>query len=107
MGDMFRVRSARALAPTALSWAIRLRRRHPPPSRLPARTASHIACPPFVSAGREGVQPAAQLRHVQGHDHVPHVLRALRACPPPPSLESEPSLCTPHASPPPSALTLP
>ena len=92
MGYIFYVRFARALAPTALSRALpvyaRLRRRHPTPSRLLSRTSSHIACPPFDSAEREGVQPAAQLRHVQGHDHVRHVLGALRACPGPHSLES-------------------
>ena len=44
--------------------------------------------PPFDSAVRDGVQPAAQLRHVQGHDHGKDVRSALRACPGPPSLES-------------------
>ena len=55
--------------------ARRMRRRHPAPSRLPGRTASHIACPTFDSAGREGVQPAAELRHVQRHGHEVHVLQ--------------------------------
>ena len=80
--------------------ACRLRRRHPTPSRLPGRTSSRVACPPFDSAGRVGVQPAAQLRHVQGHGHEPHVLRALRACPGPQPCVG-PSPCMPLASPPP------
>ena len=99
MSYMFIVRSARALRPSLESGpprACRLRRHHPAPSRLPARTSPRIACPPFDSAGCDGVQPAAQLRHVPGHDHAPHVLhavhvlRALRACSGPPSLESGP-----------------
>eukprot|EP00964_Phaeocystis_antarctica_P055512 scaffold32656_cov108-Phaeocystis_antarctica.AAC.3 len=84
MDSMFWVRSARALAHSLESGpprACRLRRRHPTPSRPPGRTSSRIPCPPFDSAGYVGVQPAAQLRHVQGHDHGLHVLRALRACP--------------------------
>jgi len=48
MGNMFEVRSARALAATALNRAFpracRLRRRRPTPSRLPARTSPRIAC---------------------------------------------------------------
>ena len=44
-----------------------------------------IACPPFDSAVGVGVQPADQLRHVQGHEYGLHVRsRALRACPAPP-----------------------
>ena len=45
------------------------------PSLVPARTSSRIACPPFDSAERSGVQPAAELRHVQGHNHGRNVLR--------------------------------
>ena len=97
MFAMFSVRSARALPPPSLESghpracrACRLRRRHPKPSRLPGCTSSHIACPPFDSAASVGVQPAAQLRHVQRHSHGLHVLRALCACPAPPSLESVP-----------------
>eukprot|EP00964_Phaeocystis_antarctica_P102552 scaffold67892_cov48-Phaeocystis_antarctica.AAC.1 len=37
--------------------------------------------PPFrLSAGRVGVQPAAELRHLQRHGHEPHVPGALHAC---------------------------
>jgi len=56
----------------------------PPPPRPPA---SMPACRPlfyafpFDSAVLVGVQPAAELRHVQRHEHVPNVYRALRACP--------------------------
>ena len=59
----------------------------PPACRLPLLSPP-IACPPFDSAEREGLQPAAELRHLQRHDHARNVLRALRACPWPPSLES-------------------
>ena len=119
MGLMFYVRSARALGPQALSRAIlvhascRAATTHPRPSRLPARTSSpRIACPPFDSAARVGLQPAAELRHLQRHDHGLHVQRALRACPWPPS--PEPGLfpvlhaacraaTTPQALPPPGS----
>ena len=53
---------------------------HPRPSRLPARTSPpRIACPPFDSAVRVCLQPAAELRHLQRHDHELHVLCALSA----------------------------
>ena len=83
--------------------ACRLRRRHPTPSRLPGRTSSRVACPPFDSAVRVGVQPAAQLRHVQGHEHEWHVLRALRACPvPQPSVRHSQCMCAACAAAPPT-----
>ena len=54
-----------------------------------ARTAScllalHIAlmvCLPLDSAERASVQPAAEFRHVQRHEHVRNVYRALRTVP--------------------------
>jgi hypothetical protein len=53
------------------------------PCCLPA-SPDRIACPPFDSAERELIQPAAQqLRHLQGHEHGLHVLCALRSCPDP------------------------
>eukprot|EP00964_Phaeocystis_antarctica_P023840 scaffold13337_cov62-Phaeocystis_antarctica.AAC.1 len=82
---MFEVRSTRALAPQPSAGALPVHaacaaaaQRH---SHLPAHTSPRIVCPPFDSAERGGVQPAAELRHVQRHTHGPHVLRALRACP--------------------------
>ena len=60
--------------------ARRLRRRRPRPSRLPARTSPRIVCLLFDSAGRlgwVGVQPAAEPRHLQRHNHERHVRRAL------------------------------
>ena len=49
MNQMFRVRSARALAPNSLDSGLprarRLRRHRPTPSRLPACTSPRIACP--------------------------------------------------------------
>eukprot|EP00964_Phaeocystis_antarctica_P144880 scaffold110757_cov63-Phaeocystis_antarctica.AAC.3 len=77
MSSMFYVRSARALAPTALSRALPVHAtcvaatQRPQASR--AGTSSRTAFPPFDSAASVGVQPAAQLRHVQGHEHVRHV----------------------------------
>eukprot|EP00964_Phaeocystis_antarctica_P164327 scaffold142214_cov105-Phaeocystis_antarctica.AAC.1 len=38
-----------------------------------------------LSAARVGVQPAAELRHVQRHNHVVHVLRTLLPVPYPES----------------------
>ena len=75
MGNMFRVRSARALAPGLESGLPPCLPLVPPP---PHRTPS---CPAFDSAERDDVQPAAELRHVQRHGHDRDVLRALRACP--------------------------
>jgi hypothetical protein len=88
MRFMFYVRSTRALGPQALSWAIPVHAscvppppyHHPGPSRLPARTSPpRIACPPLDSAARVGLQPAAELRHLQRHDHARHVPGALSA----------------------------
>ena len=68
--------------PPALSWAIPVHAAcavaAPSPSTGP-HISPRIACPPFDSAAR--VQPAAELRHLQRHDHVSHVPGALRACP--------------------------
>ena len=67
MYAMFNVRSARALGPQALSRATPLHMplvcyHHPRPTRLPARTSpTDNACPPFDSAVRVGLQPAAEL----------------------------------------------
>jgi hypothetical protein len=66
--------------------ACRLRRHRLTPSHLPARTSPRIARPLFDSAERDEVQPAAELGHLQGHDHGQHVQRALRACPDPQAL---------------------
>jgi hypothetical protein len=111
MRFMFYVRSTRALGPQALSWAIPVHAscvppppyHHPGPSRLPARTSPpRIACPPHDSAARGGLQPAAELRHLQRHDHGRHVRRALRACPWPPSLDpGHIHTCMPLVVPPP------
>ena len=82
----------------------------PPPNALtpPGPYLFLHRMPAFrLAAGRVGVQPAAQLRHVQGHGHELDVLCALRACLGPHSLESGPPracrLCRrhpqrPHAS---------
>jgi len=64
MSYMFQVRSARALAPNSLESGLPpcMRRRRPTPSRLPACTSPRFACaPPFDSAVRARLQPAAEL----------------------------------------------
>eukprot|EP00964_Phaeocystis_antarctica_P150313 scaffold117706_cov69-Phaeocystis_antarctica.AAC.1 len=63
---------------TAFSWS---------PS---ATCATSTPCPPSDSVEREGLQPAADLRHVQCHGHGQHVQRALRACPDPASSRALP-----------------
>ena len=57
------------------------RRRSSTPSRHRARMSRLFRCFPFDSAVRVGVQPAAEPRHVQRHEHAIHVSGALRACP--------------------------
>ena len=52
----------------------------PPPYALPTCMSPLFLCVPLHSAGRGCVQPAAEFRHVQRHDHGQHVLGALRAC---------------------------
>ena len=82
-----------------------LRRR---PHALPARMSPLFLRFLCYSAVGVSVQPVAELRHVQRHDHVRHVYGALRACPtlilhsraPPSALLASPPLL--HALPPPS-----
>ena len=84
MYGMFYVRSARALAPTALGRALPVyadcvaTTQRPHASRAVSLFPHRIPAP-FDSAVRVSVQPAAQLRYVQGHDHAQHVLRARSA----------------------------
>ena len=107
MGGMFYVRALTPAQPSAGRRACRLRR-HAAPQPPPASRVARIACGLlFDSAVRDGVQPAAELGHVQRHGHGRHVLRALRAR----ALASKPSVgprvCTPsaraHTHPPPSS----
>ena len=86
MNQMFVVRSARALAPSlgrALTVHAACAAAALCPSRLPGRTSHCFVCPPFDSAASVCVQPAAGLRHVQGHNHEHHVRGAPCACPGP------------------------
>eukprot|EP00964_Phaeocystis_antarctica_P060558 scaffold36116_cov58-Phaeocystis_antarctica.AAC.2 len=46
-----------------------------------ARISPHFVCPPFDSAERVSVQPAAEFRHVERHKYGQDVSGALRACP--------------------------
>ena len=109
MGTMFYVCSPRAPSSTALSRPHLVHAAFVAATQCPPgpNTSSRIACPPFDSADRDGVQPSAQLRHVQGHGHEPDVHRALRACPAPPQPWAGPSPCMPPAPPPPNAPTPP
>eukprot|EP00964_Phaeocystis_antarctica_P101259 scaffold66749_cov51-Phaeocystis_antarctica.AAC.3 len=87
MSFMFNVRSSPCPAPNlqsrpALHAACIAVARSPPD---PPHLAPH-RMPSFrLSAGRVGVQPPAELRHLQGHEHVPHVPRALLPVPCPES----------------------
>ena len=107
MSTMLLVRSARALPPIP-SWVLaRTLHAPPPPHRPPSsRPASHpIVCPLFDSAGRIGIQPAAELRHLQSHRHELHVYCALHACPGPrPQLGPRPHVTCATAAPSPSRL---
>ena len=87
MDYMFHVRSARALPPSLESGSPRACRLRPPSALPPPGPyrAPHRKCPPSDSAARVDVQPAAELRHVQRHEHGRHVSGALRTRPTPPS----------------------
>eukprot|EP00964_Phaeocystis_antarctica_P027056 scaffold15231_cov60-Phaeocystis_antarctica.AAC.4 len=62
-----------------------------PPSAGPP--SPRTACPPFDSAVHVGVQPAAELRHLQRHGHEQHVPRALLPACPVINLQPRPPLC--------------
>ena len=113
MSYMFWVRSARALAPKALSRATPrarcLRRCHPTSPRLPGRTSPRIACRHFDSAGREGVQPEQLNVDTSKVTTMQHSSWCASRVPwPPQSLESGHPACTLLASlPPPTPSRLP
>ena len=72
---LFQVHSARALATHSpvgsslhVAWAAT-----PTPSRLLALHIALVVCLPLDSAVGDGVQPAAESRHVQRHKHELHV----------------------------------
>ena len=64
------------------------------PSRRPTPRPDPHTSPLYRLAGRVGVQPAAEFRHVQRHRHDIHVPRALPPGLEPPGLWSAPSACT-------------
>ena len=80
---MFYVRSARALAPhSPIGSSLHvIYAAAPTPFCLLALHVALSACLPLDSAEHGGVQPAAEFRHVQSHEHGVHVSGALRACP--------------------------
>ena len=71
MSSMFYVRSAACPAHAAHASAMHICTAQPCQTR--------IVMQPFYSAGRVGLQPASELRHVKRHRHEQHVFRALRA----------------------------
>eukprot|EP00964_Phaeocystis_antarctica_P069243 scaffold42036_cov45-Phaeocystis_antarctica.AAC.2 len=95
MGWMFRVRSSPRPAPNLqpsppLRAACTAVARRLPPSRSARRPAQNALL--RLSAVRVGVQPAAELRHLQCHRHVRHVQRATALLPVPcPESAVEPS----------------
>ena len=80
----------------------------PPPRPLPPpspHVVPHRMPSVRLSAARVGVQPAAELRHLQRHEHERHVLRALLPVPCPQSaVEPCPARCVHRRRPPPPAL---
>ena len=78
MNGMFYVRPASALSSMSIWSSLHAACT----ATVPCLPASHPACrrPPSDSAGRIAVQPAAELRHVQRHEHVRHVCGAPREC---------------------------
>ena len=105
MAGMFSVRSARALPSTSIVGPSLLLAPTTPPrptACLPACRPSSYAAP-FYSAVRIGVQPAAELRHVQCHRHGEDVSGALRAraLPSASTVRGLPAACaTDHPTPP-------
>eukprot|EP00964_Phaeocystis_antarctica_P112781 scaffold76891_cov58-Phaeocystis_antarctica.AAC.2 len=108
MQDMFNVRSSPCPAPNLQS---------SPPLHAASTAIAHHFRPPGtlhlapnrmpsvrLSAVRDGVQPAAELRHLQRHRHAIHVLRALLPEPCPQSaVEPSPARCLHRGRPPPPA----
>ena len=72
MSQMFDVRLYRAQRPAGSSVHAACTATAPTPSRLPPRVSPSM-CLGCDSAARVGVQPAAEPRHVQRHDHAGHV----------------------------------
>eukprot|EP00964_Phaeocystis_antarctica_P085852 scaffold54296_cov36-Phaeocystis_antarctica.AAC.4 len=108
MYGMFAVRSAPCPAPNlqpAPLHAACTAPQSPAAFHLPLRTLAPHRMPSFqLSAGCVGVQPAAELRHLQRHGHELHVLCALLPMPCSISaVESSPA----HRRFPPSAASLP
>ena len=75
-----------AHARPAPSWATftacRLCRRRSAAPCTSWRASPRLVCPPFDTAGRVGVQPAAESRHIQRHRHALDVLGAHLHTPP-------------------------
>ena len=72
MSQMFDVRLCCAQGPAGSSVHAACTATAPTPSRLPPRVSPSM-CLGCDSAARVGVQPAAEPRHVQRHDHAGHV----------------------------------
>ena len=73
-------------------------RRRPQPSQLSQHSAQFV-CPPFDSAGRVGLQPAGEFRHLQSEIHESNVSGTLRRFLPPISSRTFSTLHTVYAGP--------
>eukprot|EP00964_Phaeocystis_antarctica_P146579 scaffold112914_cov42-Phaeocystis_antarctica.AAC.1 len=107
MYQMFKVRSSPCPAPNLQSSLHCTRWTQSPPSAGP-----HPRPAPRMPSSRHstesvGVQPAAELRHLQRHEHVPDVRGALLpvSCPRPAVELSSPARCVDRGHPPPSRLS--
>ena len=110
MYNMFNVRSSPCPAPSLQSSPLPCTLRAPRSSAALPPPGPHVVphrMPFFrLSAGRVGVQPAAELRHLRRHNHEPHVLCALLPVPCP-HIFSQALPCTLRAPRSPAASCLP
>ena len=82
MDYMFYVRlRACPCAHTPIGFQAHCLRRRLPHALPPGPHVALIVCPPLDSAERASVQPAAESRHVQRHEHAVHVCGALHTVP--------------------------
>ena len=112
MGQMFLVRSSPCPAPNLQSSpplhaaCSAVARRLPPPR---PHLATHRMPSVRLPAVRAGVQPTAELRHLQRHGHAQHVLWIRALLPVPcsqPAVEPSPARCVRRGRPPPPASRL-
>eukprot|EP00964_Phaeocystis_antarctica_P096613 scaffold62890_cov81-Phaeocystis_antarctica.AAC.2 len=101
---MFHVSSTPVLSPICRRTLPCTRWTPSPPSAGPHPRPAPCMPPFRLSAERVCVQPAAELRHLQRHEHAVHVSGALLPVPCLQSaVEPSPAHCVPHGRPPPPA----